>query len=82
MLRRPSFATGFVSGYLLIYLVLLLQNNQTLHQVACIQLLLSPLLLIWLAYTVIRYGRFTGRELKGGEEFGYEDRDKDDLGVI
>jgi len=35
-----------------------------------------------MAYVIIRYGRYTGRELKDNEEWGYEDRKKEDLGIM
>jgi len=74
MTRNATFAAWFVSLYLLTYIILLYQDNHTLRQIAIIMLFLSPMLLAWLAYTVIRFGKFTGRELQEGEEFGYGDR--------
>jgi hypothetical protein len=74
MLRRPAFATWFVSIYLLIYVLFLFDGSNTLWQIADGMLLFSPLLIVWMAYTIIRYGIFFGKELKEGEEFGYEDR--------
>ena len=44
--------------------------------------LFSPLIVLWLVYTVIRHGRYTGRELDEQEEFGYQDREKDSLGMF
>ena len=43
---------------------------------------LSPILIIWMVYTVIRYGKYTGKELKPNEEWGYEDTPKDQLGTF
>jgi hypothetical protein len=42
----------------------------------------SPLLVIWMVYRVIRYGKYTGKELKPGEEWGYEDKNRDELGTF
>jgi apolipoprotein N-acyltransferase len=74
MFRHPIFATWFVSIYLLVYTILLATGSWTLWAIAEVMLPLSPVLVLWLAYSVIRYGQFDGRELKEGEEFGYSDR--------
>ncbi|HEX4876991.1 MAG TPA: hypothetical protein VFV31_09995 [Chitinophagaceae bacterium] len=34
----------------------------------------SPILVIWLVYSIIRHGEYKDRELKPGEEWGYNDR--------
>jgi hypothetical protein len=73
MLRQPNFSVIFVTAYLLLYLIFLTGGNDRLILMASYQLLFSPLLLVWMTFTVIRYGKFSGRELKDGEEFGYND---------
>jgi len=35
---------------------------------------ISPFLVVWMAYTIIRYGPYNGRELKEDEEYGYQDK--------
>jgi hypothetical protein len=35
---------------------------------------LSPILVMWLVYNVIRNGKYSGRELDENEEWGYTDR--------
>ena len=47
-----------------------------------VMFMLSPLLILWMAYTIIRYGKYTGRELVEGEEWAYEDKEKDKLGLL
>lgn len=74
MFRHPIFAAWFVSIYLLVYTLLLATGFKTLWAIAEAMLLFSPLLVVWLAYSIIRNGQFDGRELKEGEEFGYGDR--------
>lgn len=37
---------------------------------------LSPLLVIWMVWVVLKHGTFNGRELKGDEEYGYSDLKK------
>lgn len=36
----------------------------------------SPLLLAWMVYSVLKYGKHSGKTLKEGEEWGYEDKIK------
>lgn len=37
---------------------------------------ISPFLLIWMVYNVIRFGDYKGRELEEDEEWGYADKKK------
>lgn len=74
MFRRPIFAAWFVSGYLLIYTLLLASGEKTPQAISEVMLLFSPLFLVWMAYSVIRHGQFSGKELEEGQEFGYSDR--------
>lgn len=77
MLKSPSFAALFASIYLLIY-VLFLQLD-IFANLSAILFFCSPVVLIWLAYTVIRYGRYEGEELKEDEEWGYQDKSREQL---
>lgn len=72
MFRHPKFSVILVTAYLLVYAIFLTVGNDRLILIARYQLLFSPLLLGWMVYTVIRYGTFSGRELKEGEEYGYD----------
>jgi hypothetical protein len=36
---------------------------------------LSPVLVIWMVWVVLKHGTYNGPELKEGEEFGYADWD-------
>lgn len=44
--------------------------------------LLIPFLTIWMAFVILKYGRKPVRELKEGEEWGYQDRPRDSLGTF
>ncbi|SHN36941.1 hypothetical protein [Chitinophaga sp. CF418] len=72
MLRNSTFSVIAVTAYLLSYCILL-QIEQT-QWLAVRMFLISPLLVIWMVYTVLKYGVYTGRELAEGEEYGYQDR--------
>lgn len=80
MFRRPVLSVAFVSGYLVVYTILLFSGRAALQQISLIMLFFSPLLLARMVYTVIRYGHYSGRELEAGEEFGYGDRATASLG--
>jgi hypothetical protein len=88
MLNRPmkkhwqnhKLVTLIVTLYLVIY-TLLHQSGASL-QVLGIMFLLSPFLVIWMAYTILRHATYNGKELKEDEEWGYSDKDKDDLGIF
>jgi Ca2+/Na+ antiporter len=80
MLRNPVFAISAVSAYFLAYLLLIFFNS--LFNVVILMFSLSPFLIVWMAYIIIRYGKYTGTELKEDEEWGYEDKKKEELGIM
>ncbi|HEX6180671.1 MAG TPA: hypothetical protein VFZ47_05455 [Chitinophagaceae bacterium] len=79
MLRKPSIAVIAATLYMAIYMVFFYRSN---INVVMAMFLAAPAMLIWLAYTIVRYGKFDGKELQDDEEWGYSDRDKDSLGVF
>jgi len=79
MIRNDIFAVGFVTAYLFIYIALLQFDNTRLYGSA--MLLFSPFLICWMVYTVLKYGKYEGPEL-GEEEFGYQDKPTEELGVF
>ena len=72
MLHNDTFAVAFVTAYLFLYL-LLIQYEAT-FLVGTIMLLLSPVLIVWMVYTVLKYGKYHGPVL-GDREFGYRDKE-------
>ena len=80
MLRKPAFAITTASLYLLLYLIFIFYSASP--SLVMLMFAFSPLLIIWMAYIIIRYGTYTGEELKENEEWGYEDKRKEDLGVM
>ncbi|MDO9188115.1 MAG: hypothetical protein Q7W13_19065 [Bacteroidia bacterium] len=79
MLRNDTFSIVFVTLYVFIYCVLL-QFESTLS-FAIGMLLFSPFLIFWMVYTILKYGKYNGKGL-GDDEFGYQDKNKDELGVF
>jgi hypothetical protein len=79
MFRNANFSTVAGSFYLAVYCVLLLFQNT--REYALVMFLFSPPLIGWIVYTVLKYGKFKGNDL-ADDEFGYQDKSKDDLGVF
>jgi len=73
MLRNPAFATTVVTGYLALYYILFYTGAS--ESVITAMFACSPILMVWMAITIIKYGKYTGKELREHEEWGYEDRD-------
>lgn len=72
MLRNSTFSIIAVTAYLLVYCVLL-QIERT-QSIAVLMFIISPAPLIWMVYTILKYGKYNGRELAENEEYGYQDR--------
>jgi len=67
MLKNSTFAAVFSTAYLILLLILVLIGYA---DAAALLLLLSPLLVIWLVYIVLRYGENSGRTFS---EYFYDD---------
>jgi len=80
MIRKPSFAVVVVTVILLVYCVFI--GFHIFLPVAYLIFASSPLLIIWLMYTVIRLGVYHGRDLRADEEWGYQDKSKNELDVF
>ena len=80
MLKNPSFVVVLVTVYLLIYTVLF----QTMASMDTLltMFFISPFLVIWMVYVVLKYGQFNSKELDEDEEWGYCDRSRDALGTF
>lgn len=72
-MNASKFSVLFVSTYLLIYTVI--AHTTALSLLAPFLYFLSPFLVIWMVYTVLKKGEYTGPELLPDEEFGYQDWD-------
>jgi len=42
----------------------------------------SPFLIVWMVYSVIRFGKYMGRELSENEEWGYADKEKGSIETL
>lgn len=72
MKKAEIFSLAVVSGMLLVYSVLILLELAPI--VTGFIFMASPILVIWMVYSVIRHGEYKDMDLKPGEEWGYNDR--------
>jgi hypothetical protein len=75
-MRNDKVSIALVTLYFVIYLALL--QFEATQSYGFLMLSVAPLLLGWMVYTILKYGKYSGREL-GNEEFGYQDKSKDQL---
>jgi hypothetical protein len=80
MMRKPFFAVSIISTILLVYCILVGFNISL--PVAFFIFSISPFLVAWLAYTIIRFGSYEGKEFAKDEEWGYQDKRKEDLDLL
>ena len=80
MIKKPFFAVAAVTVILLIYCILIGFNISL--PVAYLIFGISPILIAWLVYTILRFGKYKGKEFDTGEEWGYQDRIKQDLDIL
>jgi uncharacterized protein YacL len=71
-MKNYQFSTAFVTLYLIVYTIML--RLEVSLNVSLFMFSISPLLVIWMAYTILKYGRYNGRELNENEEYGYQDK--------
>lgn len=72
MLKRPYILATLATIYLLAYLVMLQLN--IMPNVTMIMFFLSPLLVLTLTYSILRYGHYHGKDLQENEHWGYQAR--------
>jgi hypothetical protein len=76
-MKNYKVATIFATTYLVVYTVM--HQLGAPLEILAYMFILSPLIVGWMAYTIIRYAPFDGRELDENEEWGYSDRSREDL---
>lgn len=72
MLKHSLITTAFASIYLLLYVVLL--QFEAANNIASVLFFFSPLVLLFLAYSILRYGTYNGKEFTETDEWGYQDK--------
>jgi len=71
-MRQANFAVVSVSIYLLIYTIF--AHTPAMAWITPTMFVLSPFLVIWMVYTVLKKGEYNGPEFAPEQEFGYQDR--------
>ena len=79
MLKNPSVAIVTASVFLLLYAICL--GVESLQYYLGYLFAIAPVIYFWMAYSIIRFGEYHGKDLLN-EEWGYQDRNKEDLGVF
>lgn len=77
MKKQESIPVAVVSAVLLLYIGLLVFSPRS--AMAGVIYLTLPVLIVWTAYRVIRFGEYSGDELKEDEEWSYADKRKEKL---
>lgn len=67
MLKNPTFAAIFSTAYLVVFAALVALGYS---DTAAAMFILSPLLVVWMTYIVLRYGEASGRTF---DEYYYDD---------
>ena len=69
-MRNPRFSILFVTTYLLVYAIV--ASFTDYFQWALIMFIFSPILILWMVYTVLKYGKPSNKTF---DEHFYEDFD-------
>jgi RsiW-degrading membrane proteinase PrsW (M82 family) len=77
-MRQDKLSTIVVTTYLFIYTTLF--HAEAPLKVLGVMFLISPFLVLWMAYSILKFGVFDSKELDNNEEWGYSDKNKDELG--
>ena len=80
MFRKPAVVTAIVTAYLVLYYILF--QAAVREDIIIGMFIASPFLVIWMAVTILKYGKYNGRELSENEDWGYQDRDNDSLDIF
>lgn len=74
-MKKHVLSTTVVTLYLLVYTLLF--HYEAPWEIIAWMFLLSPFLVIWMAYTILKYAIYNGRDLEENEEWGYQDKPAD-----
>ena len=80
MVKKEIFSVTIVGIYILVYCLLVLAGGSA-ESYAVLMMVFSPILILWMIYRVMKYGKYHGPDLEN-EEFGYQDKNKDELGIF
>jgi hypothetical protein len=78
-MKRHEFAILLATTYLFAYM-LLIEAGVTFTAVALV-FAISPVPVLWMVYEILR-ATYNGKELRQEEQWGYQDRAKETLGMF
>lgn len=79
-MHKPAFAVSLATAYLVVYLLLIELNANS--DIIYSMFFFSPVVVGYMLYAILKHGRYSGNELKEDEEWGYQDKNKDSLGIF
>ena len=79
-MKRDIWVVVIVTIYLVIYTIFTVTGVDS--RIIMLMYMCSPLLLLYMVYTVLKHGEPPQKELEENEEWGYADVEKKDLGVF
>jgi hypothetical protein len=79
-MKNYQWAILLATMYLLIYVVLF--DSGASLQIMSAMFVLSPLPVLIMVYQILHNATYHGKELEEGEEFGYSDKKKEELGFV
>jgi len=80
MSRKEIIPIIFGSIVLLLYYWMIISDKES--GLTSFLFVLFPFILIWIVFSILIHGKFEGKELGEQEEWGYTDKDKNELGVF
>ena len=72
MLKHPYYTALFATLYLLTYVLLI--QFEVWKNLVYLLFFFSPLVVLSLAWSILRHGKYNGRELTEHEHWGYQDK--------
>jgi hypothetical protein len=72
MFKYPLYNTIFATVYLLVFITLLHLNYSS--NLLYILFFFSPFVVLMLAWSILRHGKYSGRYLAKDEHWGYQDK--------
>ena len=78
-MKKYEVAIYLATGYLLIYILMFQAEAPTWF--LFLLFALSPIPVLYMAYQILKNAMYNGPDLKG-EEYGYQDVDKNNLGMF
>ena len=70
-MKNYKFSVIFVTIYLIVFTIVGRAGAEP--EVLFLMFSISPFLIVWMVYSVLKYGKYTGKDLSDKEEWGYED---------